>query len=104
MLCIQPGEHGSTYGGNPLGCAVAMTALDVLVDEDLVNRAQRLGEIFRAEVRKIDSPLIKLVRGRGLLNAMIIDETKSKKGRSAWDLCLLMKSKGLLAKPTHSTM
>ncbi|GHJ87865.1 hypothetical protein NliqN6_4267 [Naganishia liquefaciens] len=101
MLCIKPGEHGSTYGGNPLGCAVAMTALDVLVDEKLVDRAQRLGEIFRSEVRKIDSPLIKLVRGRGLLNAIIIDESASKKGRTAWQLCLLMKSKGLLAKPTH---
>lgn len=94
MLCIKPGEHGSTYGGNPLGCAVAMTALDVLVDEKLVDRAERLGEIFRSEVRKIDSPLIKLVRGRGLLNAIIIDESASKKGRTAWQLCLLMKSKG----------
>ena len=94
MLCIKPGEHGSTYGGNPLGCAVAMTALDVLVDEGLVDRAQRLGEIFRTKVREIGSPLIKEVRGRGLLNAVVIDETKSKKGRSAWQLCLLMKSKG----------
>ena len=94
MLCIGPGEHGSTYGGNPLGCAVAMTALDVLVDEGLVDRAQRLGEIFRTKVREIGSPLIKEVRGRGLLNAVVIDETKSKKGRSAWQLCLLMKSKG----------
>jgi ornithine--oxo-acid transaminase len=94
MLCIKPGEHGSTYGGNPLGCAVAMTALDVLVDEGLVDRAQRLGEIFRSKVREIDSPLIKEVRGRGLLNAVVIDEAKSKKGRSAWQLCLLMKSKG----------
>jgi ornithine--oxo-acid transaminase len=94
MLCIKPGEHGSTYGGNPLGCAVAMTALDVLVDEGLVDRAQRLGEVFRSKVREIGSPLIKEVRGRGLLNAVVIDETKSKKGRSAWQLCLLMKSKG----------
>jgi ornithine--oxo-acid transaminase len=94
MLCIKPGEHGSTYGGNPLGCAVAMTALDVLVDEGLVDRAQRLGEIFRTKVREIGSPLIKEVRGRGLLNAVVIDESKSKKGRSAWQLCLLMKSKG----------
>lgn len=94
MLCIKPGEHGSTYGGNPLGCAVAMTALDVLVDEGLVDRAQRLGEIFRTKVREIGSPLIKEVRGRGLLNAVVIDETQSKKGRSAWQLCLLMKSKG----------
>jgi ornithine--oxo-acid transaminase len=71
-----------------------MTALDVLVDEGLVDRAQRLGEIFRSKVREIGSPLIKEVRGRGLLNAVVIDETKSKKGRSAWQLCLLMKSKG----------
>lgn len=104
MLCIQPGEHGSTYGGNPLGCAVAITALDVLIDEKLVDRAQRLGEMFRNEVRAIDSPLIKQVRGRGLLNAIVIDESKSKRGRSAWQLCLLMKSKGLLAKPTHVNM
>lgn len=101
MLTIKPGEHGSTYGGNPLGCAVAITALDVLIDEKLVERAQRLGEIFRSEVEAIGSPLIKLVRGRGLLNAVVIDESKSKKGRTAWQLCLLMKSKGLLAKPTH---
>lgn len=94
MLCIKPGEHGSTYGGNPLGCAVAMTALDVLVDEKLVDRAQRLGEIFRSEVRNIKSPFIKGVRGRGLLNAIIIDESASKRGRTAWQLCLLMKSKG----------
>jgi ornithine--oxo-acid transaminase len=94
MLCIKPGEHGSTYGGNPLGCAVAMTALDVLVDEKLVDRAQEMGEMFRSKVREIGSPLIKLVRGRGLLNAVVIDETKSKKGRTAWQLCLLMKSKG----------
>jgi ornithine--oxo-acid transaminase len=81
-----------------------MTALDVLVDEDLVARSQRLGEIFRSEIRAINSPLVKLVRGRGLLNAVVIDESASKKGRTAWQLCLLMKSKGLLAKPTHVNM
>ncbi|OBZ74780.1 Ornithine aminotransferase car2 [Grifola frondosa] len=101
MLCIRPGEHGSTYGGNPLGCAVAMTALDVLVDEDLAHRAEVLGEKFRAAVRAINSPLLTTVRGRGLLNAIVIDETRSAKGRSAWQLCLLMKSRGILAKPTH---
>ncbi|KIR53995.1 ornithine-oxo-acid transaminase [Cryptococcus gattii Ru294] len=101
MLCIKPGEHGSTYGGNPLGCAVAMTALDVLVKEDLANRSLQLGEIFRSEVAKLKSPLIKLIRGRGLFNGVVIDERASKKGRTAWQLCLLMKSKGLLAKPTH---
>ena len=104
MLTIGPGEHGSTYGGNPLGCAVALAALDVLEKEKLAERAQRLGEIFREGVRKIDSPFIKLVRGRGLLNAVIIDESASKKGRTAWQLCLLMKHKGLLAKPTHVNM
>nr|ADB55730.1 putative ornithine aminotransferase [Pseudozyma flocculosa] len=101
MLCIQPGEHGSTYGGNPLGCAVASAAIDVLVDEKLSERADRLGAKFREQLAAIDSPLLQTVRGRGLLNAIVIDETKSKKGRSAWQLCLLLKSKGLLAKPTH---
>lgn len=104
MLCIKPGEHGSTYGGNPLGCAVAMTALDVLVKEDLANRSLQLGEIFRSEVAKLNSPLIKLIRGRGLFNGVVIDENASKKRRTAWQLCLLMKSKGLLAKPTHVNM
>ncbi|KZT00278.1 ornithine-oxo-acid aminotransferase [Laetiporus sulphureus 93-53] len=101
MLCIQPGEHGSTYGGNPLGCAVAMTALDVLVDEKLAERAEVLGEKFRSAVRAIKSPLIKTVRGRGLLNALVIDESASTKGRTAWQFCLLLKSRGVLAKPTH---
>lgn len=112
MLCIKPGEHGSTYGGyvellllqivcntpltgrNPLGCAVAMTALDVLVKEDLANRSQRLGEIFRQGLKDLNSPFIKIIRGRGLFNGVVIDESASKKGRTAWQLCLLMKSKG----------
>ncbi|KAI0750369.1 ornithine aminotransferase [Irpex lacteus] len=101
MLCIQPGEHGSTYGGNPLGCAVAMTALDVLVEEKLAERAFELGEKFRSAVRALNSPLVKTVRGRGLLNAVVIDEAKSVRGRTAWQLCLLLKSRGVLAKPTH---
>lgn len=101
MLCIQPGEHGSTYGGNPLGCAVAMTALDVLVEENLAQRAFDLGEKFRAAVSAINSPLVKAVRGRGLLNAVVIDEEKSTRGRTAWQFCLLLKSRGVLAKPTH---
>ncbi|KAG6890128.1 ornithine aminotransferase [Termitomyces sp. Mi166 len=101
MLCIQPGEHGSTYGGNPLGCAVAITALQVLEDEKLAERAMRLGEIFRSSVLALKSPLVAAVRGRGLLNAVVIDETKSKRGRTAWQFCLLMKSRGVLAKPTH---
>ncbi|KAG7443197.1 ornithine-oxo-acid aminotransferase [Guyanagaster necrorhizus] len=101
MLCIKPGEHGSTYGGNPLGCAVAMTALNVLVDERLAERAMVLGELFRRSIMKLNSPLVQTVRGRGLLNAVVIDESKSRKGRTAWQLCLLLKSRGVLAKPTH---
>jgi len=101
MLCIQPGEHGSTYGGNPLGCAVAITALQVLVEEDLAKRAEELGEKFRQGVRAINNPLVQEVRGRGLLNAIVIDESQSMRGRTAWQFCLLLKSRGLLAKPTH---
>ncbi|PWZ00089.1 putative CAR2-ornithine aminotransferase [Testicularia cyperi] len=101
MLCIKPGEHGSTYGGNPLGCAVANAAIDVLVNENLCERADRLGAQFRKQLSEIQHPLLASVRGRGLLNAIVIDETKSAKGRSAWQLCLLLKHKGLLAKPTH---
>ncbi|CEP07598.1 hypothetical protein [Parasitella parasitica] len=99
MLCIQPGEHGSTYGGNPLGCAVAMAALDVIKDEKLAENAETLGQKFREGIENLKSPLVKTVRGRGLLNAIVIDESKSE--RTAWDLCLLLKSRGLLAKPTH---
>lgn len=101
MHVIQPGEHGSTYGGNPLGCAVAVTALQVLVDEKLAARAARLGEHFRESIEAFKHPLVKEVRGRGLLNAVVIDESKSAKGRTAWQLCLLLKSRGVLAKPTH---
>ncbi|MCJ1251169.1 ornithine aminotransferase [Trapelia coarctata] len=95
MLTIEPGTHGSTYGGNPLGCAVAIRALEIVRDEDLVNRAERLGKIFRQGLEDLKSPMIKKVRGKGLLNAIVIDETKTG-GHSAWDLCMLMKSKGLL--------
>jgi len=101
MTCIQPGEHGSTYGGNPLGCAVAMTALDVIVDEDLCARAERLGQVFRSAIESANSPFVQLVRGRGLFNAIVIDESKGSKGRTAWQLCLLLKSRSVLAKPTH---
>jgi len=104
MLCIKPGEHGSTYGGNPLGCAIATTALDILIDERLAERAEVLGEKFRSEVSAFNSPLVKEVRGRGLLNAVVIDESKSKRGRTAWQFCLLLKSKGVLAKPTHANI
>jgi len=100
MLCVEPGTHGSTYGGNPLGCAVAIAALEVVRDEKLTERAQVLGERFRAGINGIKNEAITLVRGRGLLNAIVIDETKTH-GHSAWNLCLILKEKGLLAKPTH---
>lgn len=99
MLCIRPGEHGSTFGGNPLGAAVALAALEVLKDERLSENAEVLGEKFRTAIRNLNSPLISIVRGKGLLNAIVIDESKFDK--SAWHLCLLMKQYGLLAKPTH---
>ena len=95
MLVVEPGTHGSTYGGNPLGCAVAIRALEIVRDEDLVNRAEHLGKIFRQGLEDLHSPMIKSVRGKGLLNAMVIDESKTG-GHSAWDLCMLMKEKGLL--------
>ncbi|KAJ7844080.1 ornithine-oxo-acid aminotransferase [Mycena olivaceomarginata] len=106
MLCIQPGEHGSTYGGNPLACAVAITALDVLVEEDLSARAARLGEVFRSSVLALKSPYIKTVRSLGLLNAVVIDEdacnaaraARGQDRRTAWQFCLLLKARGVLAK------
>ncbi|KAF9955235.1 ornithine aminotransferase [Mortierella alpina] len=103
MLCIKPGEHGSTYGGNPLGCAVAMAALEVIKEDNLVEKADILGQKFRAAITKIQSPALALCRGRGLLNAIVIDESKAN-GRTAWQLCLLLKKKGLLAKPTHQNI
>ncbi|MCF8422949.1 MAG: ornithine--oxo-acid transaminase [Bacteroidia bacterium] len=98
MLNIKPGEHGSTYGGNPLACVVAIEALKVLKDENLADNAEKLGELFREKLRAIQSDRITLVRGKGLLNAMII---KEKDGISAWDVCLKLAENGLLAKPTH---
>ncbi len=98
MLTIKPGEHGSTYGGNPLACAVAITALQVLKDENLVANAAAMGELLRSEIRKLNSPFIALVRGKGLLNAIVI---KHSNPEAAWDLCLTLKENGLLAKPTH---
>jgi ornithine--oxo-acid transaminase len=98
MLTIRPGEHGSTYGGNPLACKVAIEALNVLCDEKLPENSERLGEILRKELRRIEAKRIKLVRGKGLFNAIVIDETD---GVSAWDICMKMKDNGLLAKPTH---
>lgn len=98
MLCFKPGEHGSTYGGNPLGAKVAIAALEVVKEEKLAEKAEALGKIFREELRKIDSDMIVLVRGKGLLNAVII---KPKGGKEAWDVCLALKENGLLAKQTH---
>jgi len=103
MLTIEPGTHGSTYGGNPLGSAVAIRALEIVEEENMVANAQRLGQIFRDGLTNLNNPMIKLVRGKGLLNAIIIDESKTG-GRSAWDLCLIMAQKGLLAKPTHQNI
>lgn len=98
MMCIKPGEHGSTFGGNPLACKVAMAALDVVKEEKLAERAEKLGKQFRDGLKAIKSPMIELVRGKGLLNAMVIKPTK---GKTAWDVCLKMRDNGLLAKPTH---
>lgn len=101
ILTIRPGEHGSTYGGNPLACAVAMEALQVLKDENLAENANKLGKILNAELKSIHSPLIERVRGKGLFIAIVIDE---KQGYSAYDICYAFKSRGLLAKPTHGNI
>ncbi|KIW17479.1 ornithine aminotransferase [Exophiala spinifera] len=103
MLTIEPGTHGSTYGGNPLGCAVAIRALEIIREEKMIERAEKLGQLFRDGLRDLQSPLITTIRGKGLLNAIVIDEEKTN-GHSAWDLCMLMKEKGLLAKPTHQNI
>ena len=103
MLTIEPGTHGSTYGGNPLGCAVSIRALEIMEEEKLTERAEMLGNLLRQGLNDIKSPMITLVRGKGLLNAIVIDESKTG-GHSAWDLCMLLKSKGLLAKPTHQNI
>ena len=98
MLLIKPGQHGSTYGGFPLACAVAVASLQVIKEEKLADRAAELGEYFRLELGKIKHPMLKLIRGKGLLNAIVIE---SKNGFEAWDVCLRLKEKGLLCKPTH---
>ena len=98
MLTIKPGEHGSTFGGNPLAAKVAIAALEVIKNEKLADNAERLGKIFRDEMKNIKSDMIELVRGKGLLNAVVI---RPKGGKTAWDVCLAMKDKGLIAKPTH---
>jgi len=98
MLCIKPGQHGSTFGGNPVAAKVAITALEVVKDENLAERAERLGQLFRDKLAEIESDMISLIRGKGLLNAIIIEP---KNGKEAWDVCVKMAENGLLAKPTH---
>ena len=104
MLCIRPGEHGSTFGGNPMACKVAIAALEVVKDENLAENAQRLGDIFRAELTSFaaTNSLVKLVRGKGLLNAIIVND--SPESKTAWNICLRLAGKGLLAKPTHGNI
>jgi ornithine--oxo-acid transaminase len=98
MMTIQPGEHGSTYGGNPLACAVAIASLQVLVEDNLAANAEAMGVLFRNELAKLNSPFIKTIRGRGLLNAIVIEHSNED---AAWELCIEMMKNGLLAKPTH---
>jgi ornithine--oxo-acid transaminase len=104
MLCIQPGEHGSTFGGNPLACKVAQAALEVVMDEDLAGNANVLGELFRSELNKrlASTNIVKLVRGKGLLNAIVINDSED--SSTAWDMCLALRDNGLLAKPTHGNI
>jgi ornithine--oxo-acid transaminase len=98
MNTIKPGEHGSTFGGNPLACVVAVAALGVLRDQHLADNAYQMGQLFRSELEKINSPFICIVRGKGLLNAI---EVTHQNPNAAWDFCLVLKENGLLAKPTH---
>lgn len=104
MNVIHPGQHGSTFGGNPLACAVAMAALEVVEDEKLSERAEKLGQLFRNEIQKViaKSDLINSVRGKGLLNAILINDTPE--SSTAWNICLRLKENGLLAKPTHGNI
>jgi ornithine--oxo-acid transaminase len=101
MMLIKPGQHGSTYGGNPIACKVAIAALEVLKEEKLAERSEYLGTILRDELNKIKSPILKVVRGRGLFNAIEIEEHP---GKTAWEICVKMAEKGLLAKPTHGNI
>ena len=101
MLTIRPGEHGSTYGGNPIAATVAIEALKIIQEEKLAENADRMGKIFRTEMSSFESPLIEDVRGKGLLNAISINPIE---GKDAWDVCLAMKEYGILAKPTHGNI
>lgn len=98
MLCIKPGEHGSTFGGNPVAAKVAIAALKVIKEENLAEKAAELGLYFREQLKTIKSDMIEKIRGKGLLNAILI---KPKNGKTAWDVCLVLAENGLLAKPTH---
>ena len=104
MLTIRPGEHGSTYGGNPLGCEVAMAALQVIKDENLCHNSEVMGELFRSKLNEYikTSNIIKLIRGKGLLNAIVINDIEE--SETAWHICLKLKENGLLAKPTHGNI
>ena len=104
MMCIKPGEHGSTYGGNPLSCAVAKAALEVVKEENLEQNALEMGELFRERLEQLKSKsnLVTLIRGKGLLNAMVIND--SEESSTAWDICIRMKNNGLIAKPTHGNI
>jgi ornithine--oxo-acid transaminase len=104
MLCIKAGEHGSTFGGNPLACKVAQSALEVVIEEDLAKNAAVLGEVFRSQLSKrlSDNKLVKLIRGKGLLNAIVINDTEE--SSTAWNICLALRDNGLLAKPTHGNV
>ena len=104
MMCIKPGEHGSTYGGNPLACAVAKTALKVIKDENLEENAMLMGNYFRKKMNDLakESDLVNLIRGKGLLNALVINDSED--SSTGWDICLKMKEKGLIAKPTHGNI
>ena len=104
MMCIRPGEHGSTYGGNPLSCAVAKAALDVIKNENLEDNAMKMGNLFRNNLEKLKekSNLINLIRGKGLLNAMVINDDEE--SSTAWNICLKMRDNGLIAKPTHGNI
>ena len=104
MDVIKPGQHGSTFGGNPLACAVAIASLDVVKEEKLAENADRLGQLFRSEISKFieTTELVSGVRGKGLLNAILINDTEDSK--TAWNLCLKLRDNGLLAKPTHGNI
>ena len=104
MMCIKPGEHGSTYGGNPLACAVAKTALKIVKDENLEENAMLMGNYFRKKMNDLakESDLVNLIRGKGLLNALVINDSED--SSTGWDICLKMKEKGLIAKPTHGNI